>query len=120
MTDCFSSGLGNIIELCAQELYPDPKSFLGFTMCLTKNYEEIPQRSLIEDCALEHAIDFDKLNECATKDDGAYGISLLRESVKRSSDVCFAPSLSIFPAPIHSVVWYYVVSNITLFISRPV
>ncbi|KAK3398228.1 hypothetical protein B0T20DRAFT_202858 [Sordaria brevicollis] len=77
--------LGNIIELCAQKLYPDPKSFLGFTMCLTKNYEEIPQRSLIEDCALEHAIDFDKLNECATKDDGAYGISLLRESVKRSS-----------------------------------
>ncbi|KAH6634497.1 hypothetical protein B0J18DRAFT_461661 [Chaetomium sp. MPI-SDFR-AT-0129] len=66
--------LGNIIELCAQRLYPDPKTFLGFTMCLTRDYKHIPQRSLIEDCALEHAIDFEKLNECATKDDGALGV----------------------------------------------
>ncbi|KAK4214397.1 hypothetical protein QBC37DRAFT_373028 [Rhypophila decipiens] len=79
--------LGNIIELCAQKLYPDPKTYLGFTMCLTKDYDMIPQRSLVEDCALEHAIDFDKLNECATKDDGAFGMGMLRGSVKRSSDV---------------------------------
>ncbi|KXX80240.1 Gamma-interferon-inducible lysosomal thiol reductase [Madurella mycetomatis] len=65
--------LGNIIELCAQRLYPDPKTFLGFTMCLTRDYKHIPQRGLIEDCALEHAIDFSALNECATKDDGALG-----------------------------------------------
>lgn len=79
--------MGNIIELCAQQLYPDPKTYLGFTMCLTRNYKEIPQRSLIEDCALEHAINFDALNECATMDDGAYGVGMLRESVQRSSDV---------------------------------
>jgi hypothetical protein len=79
--------LGNIIELCAQKLYPDPKTYLGFTMCLTRDYKEIPQRSLIEDCALEHAINFDALNECATKDDGAYGIGMLRSSVQRSSNV---------------------------------
>lgn len=85
-------GLGNIIELCAQKLYPDPKIFLGFTMCLAKNYHEIPQRSLIEDCALEYAIDFDQLNQCATKDDGALGIGLLRDSVKRSADVRLVPS----------------------------
>ncbi|KAK3688075.1 hypothetical protein B0T22DRAFT_479351 [Podospora appendiculata] len=66
--------LGNIIELCAQKLYPDPKTFLGFTMCLMKEYKQIPQRSLIEDCALEHAIDFSELNDCATKDDGAFAI----------------------------------------------
>ncbi|KAL2264352.1 hypothetical protein VTK26DRAFT_5778 [Humicola hyalothermophila] len=77
--------LGNIIELCAQLLYPDPKTFLGFTMCLTRDYTHIPQRSLIEDCALEHAIDFDRLNECAAKDDGAYGMSRLRESVQRTA-----------------------------------
>ena len=93
LTGCtFLLGLGNIIELCAQKLYPDPKIFLGFTMCLTKNYDEIPQRSLIEDCALEHAIDFDKLNQCATKDDGALGMALLKDSVKRSADVRIVPS----------------------------
>ncbi|KAK0643441.1 hypothetical protein B0T16DRAFT_459585 [Cercophora newfieldiana] len=79
--------LGNIIELCAQELYPDPKSFLGFTMCMTRDYKHIPQRSLVEDCALEHALDFDELNQCATKDDGAFGVGMLRKSVKRSSEV---------------------------------
>lgn len=47
----------------------------------------IPQRELVEDCALEHAIDFEKLNECATKDNGAYGVDLLRQSVARSSSV---------------------------------
>ncbi|KAM0563568.1 hypothetical protein ACHAPJ_001292 [Fusarium lateritium] len=88
--DCMhgpSECLGNIIELCARELYPDPKINLGFIMCLTRDYEHIPDRSLIEDCALESAIDFQQLNECAVKDDGAYGLSLLRQSIKRTSDV---------------------------------
>lgn len=80
--------MGNIIELCAHQLYPDPKIWLGFTMCLTKDYHSIPQRELVEDCALEHAVDFAKLNECATRDDGAFGMSMLRESVKRSASVC--------------------------------
>ncbi|KAF7545115.1 hypothetical protein G7Z17_g9417 [Cylindrodendrum hubeiense] len=79
--------MGNIIELCARDLYPDPKISLGFVMCLTREYEDIPDRTLIEDCALEHAIDFQALNECATKDDGAYGLSLLRNSIQRSSEV---------------------------------
>lgn len=56
-------------------------------MCLTRDYEQIPQRSLIEDCALEHAIDFNELNDCATKDDGAFGIGMLRESVQRTAKV---------------------------------
>lgn len=83
-TEC----MGNIIELCAAHLYPDVKIHLGFVMCLERDYKEIPQRSLVEDCALEHAIDFDKLNDCATQDDGALGISMLRQSIKRSTDVC--------------------------------
>lgn len=79
--------MGNILELCAARLYPDPKMHLGFTMCLTRDYQEIPQRELVQACALEHAIDFGKLNECAAKDDGAFGIQLLRESVQRSAAV---------------------------------
>jgi hypothetical protein len=79
--------MGNIIELCARELYPDPKINLGFIMCLTRDYEHIPDRSLIEDCALEHAIDFQKLNDCAVKEDGAHGLDLLRTSIQRTADV---------------------------------
>lgn len=82
-----SECIGNIIELCAHELYPDPKIYLGFVMCLTKDYPQIPDRTLIEDCALEHAIDFNKLNECAARDETAHGIELLRNSVQRSAEV---------------------------------
>lgn len=79
--------MGNIIELCAAKLYPDPKISLGFTMCITRNYRQIPEQTLIEDCALEHTIDIKALNECAAKEDGAYGVSLLRDSVQRTADV---------------------------------
>lgn len=73
--------------LCAASLYPDPKTYLGFTMCLIKDYEDIPRRALIEDCALEHAIDFEKLSDCASQDDGALGVDMLRSSVRRSAEV---------------------------------
>ena len=79
--------LGNIIELCAASLYPDPKIYLGFTMCLTRDYKDIPTKSLVEDCALEHGINFDDLNECAARDDGAFGMSMLQDSVRRSKKV---------------------------------
>lgn len=78
--------LGNIIELCAAKLYPDPKIYLGFTMCMTRDYHDIPSKSLVEDCALEHGIDFDKLNECSIADNGGLGMGLLRDSIRRTKD----------------------------------
>ncbi len=72
-----------MIELCAADIYPDPKIYLGFTMCLTRDYARIPDRDLVQDCALEHAIDFGKINACVSRDDG-YGLSLLRDSVERT------------------------------------
>jgi hypothetical protein len=90
-----SECMGNIIELCARELYPDPKINLGFIMCLTKDYKHIPERALIEDCALEHAIDFQSLNECATRDDGAHGMEMLRNSVARTADVGVTTSCTL-------------------------
>ncbi|KAF3355119.1 hypothetical protein VdG1_04331 [Verticillium dahliae VDG1] len=81
-----SECMGNIIELCAAKLYPDPKISLGFTMCITRSYREIPDQSLIEACALEHAIDIKVLNECAVREDGAYGVGLLRDSVTRTAE----------------------------------
>ncbi|OHE91460.1 hypothetical protein CORC01_13232 [Colletotrichum orchidophilum] len=76
--------MGNIIELCAIHLYPDPKINLGFTMCLSREYSAIPDRTLVEDCALEHAIDIKALDDCATQDDGGFGVGMLRDSVRRS------------------------------------
>ncbi|KAK5998429.1 hypothetical protein PT974_00808 [Cladobotryum mycophilum] len=83
-----SECMGNIIELCARELYPDPKINLGFVMCLSREYQAIPDRSLIADCALEHAISIEELNNCAASDDGAHGLDLLRSSIKRTSERC--------------------------------
>lgn len=80
-----SECLGNIIELCAAQLYPDPKIYLGFTMCLTRDYQEIPDRSLIEDCALEHGISMHKLNHCTVDQDGYLNAEVLKASFNRSA-----------------------------------
>ncbi|KAF2750331.1 hypothetical protein M011DRAFT_238189 [Sporormia fimetaria CBS 119925] len=90
-TEC----LGNILELCAAHEYPDPKHYLGFTMCLSRNYQQIPKKELAEDCALEHGISFDRLNNCMSRDDGAFGMDLLRNSVKRSADLHATTSCTV-------------------------
>lgn len=74
-----------MLILCAQHLYPtNAKISLGFSNCLISNYKEIPARSLVESCALEHAVDFDLLNHCVS--DNGYGEELLRSSVIRSKE----------------------------------
>lgn len=90
-----SECLGNIIELCAAKLHPDPKIYLGFTMCLTRDYQDIPSEELLRACALEHGMSFDKLNDCASRDDGAYGMDLLRNSMERSADAGVATSCTV-------------------------
>jgi hypothetical protein len=87
--------MGNIIELCAAKLYPDPKISLGFTMCLSRDYQEIPDESLVKDCALEHGIDFDKLNKCAVEENGGTAIGMLRDSVRRSIDAGVTKSCTV-------------------------
>ncbi|KFY59283.1 hypothetical protein V496_05733 [Pseudogymnoascus sp. VKM F-4515 (FW-2607)] len=62
--------MGNILELCAAHLYPEPRIYLGFVMCLSNDYKEIPDEALVMGCALEHAVDIQKLNECAGSADG--------------------------------------------------
>jgi hypothetical protein len=64
-------------------------------MCLTRDYKSIPQRSLIEDCSLEHGIDFSKLNECAVRDDGGFGMGMLRDSVRRSTQAGVTKSCTV-------------------------
>lgn len=76
--------LGNIIQLCAARVYHDVKIYLGFANCMTSNYSQIPDRDLVESCALEHGIDFEKLNRCIS--DEGHGVELLRNSVLRSQE----------------------------------
>lgn len=77
--------LGDMIILCAQKVYPDPKIYLGYANCLISNYESIPERDLVEGCALEHGVDFQRVNRCIS-DDGGEGVGLLRGSVERSKE----------------------------------
>lgn len=87
--------LGNIIELCAAKLYPDPKIYLGFTMCLSRNYKDIPQKELIEDCSLEHGISMSRLNDCAVDQDGTPAVEMLQDSFKRSADADVRTSCTV-------------------------
>ncbi|KAL2222132.1 gamma interferon inducible lysosomal thiol reductase [Thermoascus aurantiacus ATCC 26904] len=123
-TEC----IGNMLILCASRLpfSPDTSSFpsssspastssyprmptvrwLGFANCLISSYEEIPQRSLVEYCALEHGIDFDALNQCASQqedyegfdgegDTPLSGIALLRKSALRSQRLGVTTSCTV-------------------------
>ncbi|KAF1993695.1 hypothetical protein P154DRAFT_58797 [Amniculicola lignicola CBS 123094] len=90
-TEC----LGNIVELCAASEYPDPKIYLGFTMCLSQDYQNIPKEDLLKECSLEHGIDFEKLNHCVSKEDGAYAMGMLRKSVERSAELGVVTSCTI-------------------------
>lgn len=77
--------LGNIILLCAQKLYPDPKISLGYANCMISDYRSIPERGLVEGCAMEHGIDFARINRCISDESGE-GIGMLRDSVERSAE----------------------------------
>ncbi|CRL21509.1 Gamma interferon inducible lysosomal thiol reductase GILT [Penicillium camemberti] len=99
--------IGDMIMLCAANLpfppttdeaslpsqYPRTPIIrsLGFANCLINDFARIPDREFVHHCALEHGIDFDALNKCASqqnddpndgKDGGPplSGIALLRES----------------------------------------
>jgi hypothetical protein len=80
---------------------------LGFANCLISEYDKIPDRSLVEDCALEHGIEFDALNKCLshqnddmddpsdpTPDDPS-GIALLRKSARHSEEVGVQTSCTV-------------------------
>lgn len=47
-------------------------------MCLTREYQKIPERALLEDCALEHGIDFERVNKCTSNNDGELAVKRLQ------------------------------------------
>ncbi|KAJ9613763.1 hypothetical protein H2204_014650 [Knufia peltigerae] len=85
--------LGNEILLCAAKVYPDVKIWLGFANCMISDYPDIPNRDLVESCAMEHGIDFSKLNGCIS--DEGEGIGLLRSSIERSEEYNVTKSCTV-------------------------
>lgn len=74
-----------MLSLCADSLHPNNSVIsLGFTNCLVSSYSRIPDRDLVESCALEHGIGFDDLNSCIS--DEGKGEGLLAASIDRSHD----------------------------------
>ena len=51
---------------------------------MISDYQDIPKRDLVESCALEHGVDFQKVNSCIS--DEGEGINLLRDSIQRSQE----------------------------------
>lgn len=85
--------LGNMILLCAAELFPPPILSLGFANCVIAEWKKVPERSLIESCALEHGVSFEKINNCIS--DEGKGIELLRDSVQRSKEADVTKSCTV-------------------------
>lgn len=79
-----SECLGNMIQLCAARIYPDPRIYLGFANCMTTNYSQIPDRDFVASCAMEHGVDFNRINKCISEE--GHGSELLRNSFIRSHE----------------------------------
>ena len=86
--------IGNTFELCAARLYPDPKLYLGFVMCLENDYEKIPEQELVAGCAREHGLNFGKIDKCVS-DENRLGMGMLRASVTRSMDANVSISCTV-------------------------
>ncbi|RAL04714.1 GILT family protein [Aspergillus ibericus CBS 121593] len=117
-TEC----IGDMLILCAANLpFPSESDTvcptaartptirsLGFANCLINSYSDIPRRDLVEGCALEHGIDFEALNQCASQerdgfdgdDDGEEhtppsGFALLRKSALHSAELSVKTSCTL-------------------------
>ncbi|KAL6239667.1 hypothetical protein BDW75DRAFT_198000 [Aspergillus navahoensis] len=108
--------IGDMLMLCAANLPFIPEDgpvqdrtptvrYLGFATCLISSYQEIPDRTLVEQCALEHGIDFDALNDCISQQDDdpnksiedgpLSGVRLLRESARHSAELGVKTSCTV-------------------------
>ncbi|KLJ09628.1 hypothetical protein EMPG_14954 [Blastomyces silverae] len=113
--------VGNMLMLCAANLPFPPGSetqnktpivrSLGFANCLLASYDKIPERELVEDCALEFGLDFGALNACVSRQvdeddakragsddpdkDKVSGLALLRTDFKRSAALGIKKSCTV-------------------------
>ena len=62
---------------------------------MTRQYQDIPQRELVEDCALEHGISMEKLSDCTDRDEGSLGKDLLQASFNRTTEAGVTKSCTV-------------------------
>ncbi len=60
---------------------------------MVSDYQEIPQRTLVEGCAMEHGLDFEKINGCIS--DEGEGVGMLRDSIERSQNASVTRSCTV-------------------------
>ncbi|KAJ5782620.1 Gamma interferon inducible lysosomal thiol reductase GILT [Penicillium paradoxum] len=114
--------IGDMLMLCAANLpfppaadeallpsqYPRTPIIrsLGFSNCLLNDFARIPDREFVHQCAMEHGIDFDALNQCVSQqnddpDDGKdgkpplSGVALLRESATKGEKLGITTSCTV-------------------------
>ncbi|KAF7592919.1 hypothetical protein BBP40_012240 [Aspergillus hancockii] len=104
--------IGDMLMLCAQDLPFSPEGTeettrmptirsLGFANCLIGSYADIPDRTLVHNCALQHGIDFEALNNCVSKqeddpgNDKLSGFALLRQSAIHSANLGVSTSCTV-------------------------
>ena len=79
--------LGNTLHLCAAAQFPRPSlGYLPFTKCLLDDYGRVRDQEFVERCARDSGLDFQELNDCASRLGPGGGLDLLLESVRRSAD----------------------------------
>lgn len=92
--------LGNMLHLCGAQLAtppspPLPEDYFAFSKCLLDNYPQVANGTFVKACADSNDVDFDAVNECAADIGPEGGISLLEQSVKRSSDAGVQKSCTV-------------------------
>ncbi|KAJ3417084.1 hypothetical protein HDV05_006943 [Chytridiales sp. JEL 0842] len=84
--------LENIIQLCIRDSYPDRKDWFEFILCSNNYWYLMPSDPLIESCAQQVGIDYEKVKPCV---EGQRGKELFLESVKRKDKAHVVKSCTI-------------------------
>lgn len=70
----------NKLLVCANKLSNTDGNALGFATCVLSDYQRVSETGLIQECAKEYNLDYERLNNCADTD----GLELLTSSVDHS------------------------------------
>jgi hypothetical protein len=89
-----SECLGNIVNACAQKMYPAGQA-VPFTQCLLDDYRHVPQERLLLRCTKENGLEFESINECASDPGEEGGLELVRESFQKANELGVKRSATI-------------------------
>ena len=81
------------VTMCQRSIPQQHCDLSRFHNLFVLSYSRIPDRDLVESCALEHGIAFDALNSCVSED--GKGLDMLRASVERSHDANVIKSCTV-------------------------